>query len=68
LNFRVGFLLSGVDKNSGEVTDHFPFEMDITTMAAYEASGKPIILKNGAKMYPEGWLRLLRMTAEDVLK
>ena len=43
------------------VIEQMPFTPDIATMACYEALGKPIILKNGAKMYPEGWLRFLKL-------
>ena len=32
----------------------------IATMALYERQGEPILLTNGAKLYPEGWLRWLK--------
>ena len=41
--------------------------LDIMTMAGYEATGLPIILKDGQKVYPTGWLRFLNITAEEVL-
>ena len=40
-----------------------PWELDvpsaIATCAMYELHNKPIILKNGAEVYPQGWLRFL---------
>jgi hypothetical protein len=38
----------------------------IATMAYYEAHGLAIELDNGAKGYPEGWLRFVGMKAEEV--
>jgi hypothetical protein len=46
--------------------EQLPWDLDmdsaIVTFACYEREGKPIILKNGAKLYPEGWMRFLRMS------
>ena len=44
-----------------------PFPLTLLNCACYEACGKPIILTNGAKVYPKGYLRFLKMTSEEVL-
>lgn len=50
--------------------DQLPWELDapsaIATFAMYEALDTPITLKNGSKVYPEGWLRFLKMGPEDL--
>jgi len=50
-----------------DLLDLMPFEPTIFIMAGYEATGLPIILKNGAKLYPKGWLRFIKITPEEVL-
>lgn len=50
-----------------EVWEQLPFELNLITLACYEAHGKPITLKNGAKMYPKGWLKFLKLKPEDIL-
>ena len=46
------------------IIDLLPWELDvpsaIATFAMYEHLKLPIILKNGAKMYPKGWLSFVR--------
>ena len=49
-----------------EIFDLIPFKdvnsmSFIATMAKYEELGVPIILTNGAKLYPEGWLRWIKV-------
>ena len=44
-----------------ELFEQLPFKPTIYDMACYEALRVPIILKNGAEMYPKGWLRFLRL-------
>ena len=44
-----------------------PFPLTMVNLACYEACGKPIVLTNGAKVYPQGFLRYLKMSKEDVL-
>ena len=39
----------------------------IARFAMHEATGIPIILDSGQKAHPEGWLRWLQITAEEVL-
>ena len=47
--------------------EQLPFEVTALKLACYEACGKPITLKNGAKMHPEGWLKFLKLKPEDIL-
>jgi len=47
--------------------DLLPFPLTLANLACYEATGEPVILTNGAKVYPKGYLRFLKMDKEDVL-
>jgi len=46
--------------------DLLPFKPDIATFACYEAHRTPIILKNGAEVHSEGWLRFLKLKHSDL--
>ena len=49
-----------------EIMKQLPFDLTIYNLICYEATGKPIILKNGAKMHPKGWLKFFKITEEDI--
>lgn len=52
---------------SQEVFERIPYP-DIISMACHEALGLPMTSKDGElTFYPEGWLRFLGLTAEELL-
>jgi hypothetical protein len=53
-------------KANEELLKQVPFELNVHTLIIHEALGIPITLKNGAKMYPEGWLKFFKLKPEDI--
>ena len=52
-----GWLSEGVNEIYQQIPEQY---RNIIAMLQHERSGKPIILKNGARAYPKGWLRLFK--------